>query len=287
MTPEDIQICEKGLRSIVNTYGRLVAKANDGRALDSGTAVFIKVDNVPLITSAQHVVSGLSKKGSIYLQVFREWAAGTSGLMSPPTEFIIDPGSCLDLPRNKLLDIIALRPPFDVSSSPLIKWFDGGRHAEAMQYFREEIPKTKEPWLAGMLVGFPRFARFEDILLHIEPAGSIAIWALLHNVSDPPEVLGLPPEVIVELDPPHLEDLPVNTPNLFRLCVQQFWRLVEADEAAIGGYSGGPLMYFCERDSFLIGVMKEASLRLGGQAVATPIDTFVESVRSTAGWPSV
>jgi hypothetical protein len=287
MTPEDIKICEKGLRSIVNMYGRLVAKSDDGRILDSGSAVFIKIDGLPLIATAHHVVSGLKEKGGIYLQVFRGQAAFTSGLILPPVEFLIDPGSSLDLPRDILLDVTAIRPTPDMSSSPLIKWFDGGLHAGAMEYFRKEIPKTKEPWLAAMLVGFPRFARFSDPVLRVEPAGSIAIWALLHNVSDPPAVLELPPEVSIELDPPRLEDLPANTPDLFKASVEQFWKLFEADEAAIGGYSGGPLMYFCEEGAFVVGITKEASLQLGGQAVATPIDTFVESVRSTAGWPSI
>ena len=59
------------------------------------------------------------ERSSPYLQVFRERAAGTSGLMSPPIEFLLDPGSYLDLPRGKLLDIAALKPPPDVSSSSL------------------------------------------------------------------------------------------------------------------------------------------------------------------------
>lgn len=55
---------------------------------------------------------------------------------------------------------------------------------------------------------------------------------------------------------------------------------------AAGGYCGGPLVYFCEQGPFLVGVVKQAQLKLGGVGLATPIDVFVEEVRQAFRSPA-
>ena len=44
MTPEEIEICQRGLRSIINSYGRLVVKDPSGYVVDSGSAICLELD---------------------------------------------------------------------------------------------------------------------------------------------------------------------------------------------------------------------------------------------------
>jgi hypothetical protein len=54
MTPEEVAICERGLRSVVNAYARLVAKDADGQVIDSGSAVFLEIDGTKIIGTAHN-----------------------------------------------------------------------------------------------------------------------------------------------------------------------------------------------------------------------------------------
>jgi hypothetical protein len=278
MTPEDIQsCCQQGLREIVNSYGRLVVKDDAGRVVDSGSAVLLKVDDMFVVGTAEHVVRGLASRGRVYLHVYQPSAVNAPQMGLPPLEFAIDPAQCLRLPRAAILDIAALKPPAELVTSPAVKWFPGERHAAALAHLRPLVRNSVDPRLSALIVGFPRFARFDYEQLRVQTSGSIAIWVLLQHFSDPPAILGHPSQLTMEIDPSQPDDFPENTPE--RACFERFWQLARSDDGAIGGYSGGPLMYFCSQGAFLVGIMKEANLRLGRQAVATPIDVFVEEVR--------
>ena len=188
MTPEEIDLCQRGLHEIVNSYGRLVAKNGEGRVVNSGSAVLVKVDGRPLIATADHVLE-LFGLGRVYLHVFRPWAVAAPGVPTPPLEFSLD-AAPLMLPRGKILDVAALIPPAELSGSSAVNWFAAERHADALRYLRNEVAINVDPRLAAMIVGFPRFSRFEDKGLRIQAAGSIAIWAVLQQFADPPAILG-------------------------------------------------------------------------------------------------
>jgi hypothetical protein len=279
MTQDEVEIVERGLRSVVNTYGRLVAKDSDGRVVDSGSAVFVQIDGQKLLATAHHVVCGLFAKGEVYVEVFRDWAQ-VSGVPSPPIEHRIGPEAILDVQNAALFDVSALRPPCAMEQETSIKWFALDRHAAALrEHLRPMIERQRDPRLAGVILGFARFSRFEDAALRVQAAGSIPIWAILERISDPPSIAsGTVPQVIVELDPTQVTGLPADAPPLIVACFEQFWSMVRADEHALGGYSGGPLMYFCDQGPFLVGIAKEAGMGSGGQGFATPIDVFVQCV---------
>lgn len=280
VTRKEVEIVERGLQSVVNTYGRLVAKDLDGRVIDSGSTIFVQLDEQKLLATAHHVVRGLFAKGQVYVQVFRQCELA-GGVLAPPMEYHIAPAAILDVQKSATLDISALLPPCEMESEVSIKWFALDRHAEAIPRLKTMIEQERNPRLAGMILGFPRFSRFEKAALRIQAAGSVPIWALLEHISDPPSILSeTMPQVIVELDPAEVTNLPTDVPPLVSACFQQFWEMVRADEHALGGYSGGPLMYFCDQGPFLVGIMKEASMGLGGQGFATPIDVFVQCLRN-------
>lgn len=158
MTPEEIDLCQRGLREIVNSYGRLVAKNGEGRVVNSGSAVLVKVDGRPLIATADHVLE-LFELGKVYLQVFCPWAVAAPGVPTRPLEFSLD-AVPLMLPRGKILDVAALIPPAELFGSSAVKWFAAERHADALWYLRNEVANNVDPRLAAMIVGFPRFSRF-------------------------------------------------------------------------------------------------------------------------------
>ncbi len=90
MTPEEVAICERGLRSIVNAYARLVAKDADGPVVNSASAVFLEIDGTKIIGTAHHVAEGLFNEGKVHVQLFRGWAVGAAGVPTPPIEVALD-----------------------------------------------------------------------------------------------------------------------------------------------------------------------------------------------------
>jgi hypothetical protein len=216
--------------------------------------------------------------GIVHVQLFRGWALGVAGVPTPPIEVALDESTRLPLPKGREFDIAALTPPHELTVSLLPRWFAAEQHVQALQIIREEVSRNQDPALAGMMIGFPRFLRVEDGGIRVQAAGTMAIWAILRRITNPPAFLDQVPQVELELDLPSMSSLPNDAPALIQSFVQRLESL-RADDGAIGGYSGGPVMYFCEKGPFLVGITKEASLRLGERGFATPIDAFVEQTR--------
>lgn len=280
MTQEEVEIVEHGLRSVVNTYGRLVAKDSNGRVVDSGSTVFVQLNGRKILATAHHVVCELFNKGKVFVQVFRQCVQDIEG-PSPPIEYHVPRESIIDVRKNAEFDVSALWAPCDMGREPSIKWFVLDRHAAVLrEHLRLMIQEERNPRLAGMILGFARFSRFESDEQKVQVAGSVPIWAILERISDPPSIASeTRPQVVVELGQVDLTSLPDDAPPLVVSCFQNFRDMVGAEEHPLGGYSGAPLMYFCEQGPFLVGIMKEAGMRLGGQGFATPIDVFFECIR--------
>lgn len=280
MTPEEVELCERGQRDVVNSYGRLVAKDSDGRVVNSGSATFLQLDGMRLIGTADHVAVDLPKEGDVFLQVFHDGVVGTPEAPLPPLEFPIDLAERLPLPNSQTLDVAAIIPPPELPDSSHIKWLNAQKHADVLRdSLRPMVANNQDPRLSAMILGFPRFARFDCPDHRIQISGAVPIWALLQQITNPPAVFDTPSQVNMEIDLPCTDSLPADTHPLFQNCIQQLDSLCVADQAAIGGYSGAPVIYFCSQGWFLIGIMKQGGLQLGGLAFATPIDVFVGEIR--------
>lgn len=202
-------------------------------------------------------------------------------------EFYIPLKTILELDKGSILDISAIRSPLNIDQTATIKWFALDRHAEAFRdHLKPMIEQETAPRLMAIVLGFPRFSRFENSAQRTQISGLMPIWAYLQRVSDPPPIIvNAVPKVIFELD--HLEEksLPVNASTFVRKSFQQFQQnMCLENESVLGGYSGGPLIYFCEQGPFLVGIMTDGGMSVGGQGFATPIDVFVESIRHHPNW---
>lgn len=286
MTPKDIEVVEAGLKTIVTSIGRLVAKDKDGRVIDSGSFFFIELDGEKLLATAHHVVSGLFDKGNVYIHIFNQKELNIE-LPSPPIEFYIAKENVIQVHNGEFFDIAAVRPPFNTNEYADIKWFAIDRHAEKFRrHLKPMIEQERNPRLMAVVLGFPRFSRFEYSGQRVQVSGLIPIWAILERVSEPPPILpGHVPQVIFEIDYLEEKELPVDAPEFARKSFQQFQSMsLDNKINVLGGYSGGPLIYFCEQGVFLVGIMKQGGLVIGGQGFATPIDAFVENIRYTPNW---
>lgn len=285
MTDEDLELCHVGLRSILGHYGRLAAKDAEGRVVDSGSAVFLSIDGTRVILTADHVLRGLVSKGTLHLQVPPPNAGLEADLAHVPVEFALDSTQTLAIDGAGRLDATLILPPPPVLATTWLGWFDASTQVAALNAVRLEAAKLEaSERLAAVIVGFPRFVRFEDAELRIQAAGSFPVPAAIERFTDPPAILGRAREISLQVFAPTIDDLATDAFPLVRTGVENLPGLVAAGESAMGGYSGAPLMYFCPNGNWVLGIMKEAGLELGGQAFATAIDDIVAAVRASDEW---
>jgi len=290
MTAEDLETVHRGLRSMLGHYGRLAARNVQDKIVDSGSAVFMSIDGVRGILTAHHVLRGLAPQGTLWLQVLPPAAGHHPDLAHIPIEFELDPGRSVADARMGCLDAALILPPPAVLGTPWLGWFEADAQIaglEAVRLATERLDPRGLDRLAAVIVGYPRFVRFEDAQLRLQAACSFPLLAGIERFTGPPPIFGRVPEIVLDVDIPEVDDLIGEAMPLVAAGVANLPDLIAGGESALGGYSGAPVMYFCANASCVLGIMREAGVRLGGQGFATCIDDVVAVLRASEGWPFV
>src|SRR6185437_15070604 len=105
------------------------------------------------------------------------------------------------------------------------------------------------------------------------------------------------PQMVLRVESPQVDAMPSDVSPLTRLSAANFSHMaLLAEYEPFGGYSGGPIMYFCESGNYLMGIMTQGNHNLvfGSEATLTgtvspemsvaygvPMDEIVYVIRSS------
>src|SRR6266481_1136360 len=137
MTDEELEICERGLRAVVNHYGLLVAKNSDERVVNAATATFVRVDDKHLIVTAHHAVTSLMLSGKVRLQLVTEDAMSVTDTSCVPIEIEVAPEKHLALPLSSGFDVAILPAPRELYSRFHVEWFDANLQVDIVTQLRD------------------------------------------------------------------------------------------------------------------------------------------------------
>lgn len=271
-------VINQGIKETFGCMGRIVAKEN-GRVVDSGTVVFARHENIKLILTANHVISGLKNYKEIYLQI----PFSTDHLVySTPIETRVLSSSFVnaDCTNALALDIGLIKPSKEIVEAETIQWFNIEKNASAFnEYFRRFVKESEGKCnIPAVMMGFPNFSKSETPATRTQVAGMIPLVVYVSHITEPPPFfVSRPSQINFEIDiPESIED--ENCQNILKA----FALLKDSKSPNIlGGYSGGPLIYACEQGVFLIGIIKQGGTFLGGIGFATPIDTIFDYLKTT------
>jgi hypothetical protein len=327
MTDEELEICERGLEAVIGHYGMLVAKSSDGYVSHAATATFLRVDGKHFIITAHHVIAGLARCGNVRLQLIGEEAVKAAETANPPIELDLAIEQHLALPAWAGLDIAVLRAPAELYSFPHIGWFDINLQLDIVSQIRDHVSEIAPQRLACMILGFPNYSRFVAPDDAIQLFGALPLWASFErfdavvpldrwwsakltgcscNTESPDHFDDLlsatdrTPQMVLKVESPLSENLSSNISPLTRLSAANFSQMVALAEnqpecEPFGGYSWGPIMYFCENGNYLTGIIKQGNAQfLSGPGptragtvspeisvgYGVPIDVIVHVIRS-------
>ena len=291
MTDEEFEICERGLEAVIGHYGMLVAKSSDGYVSAAATATLICVDGEHFIITAHHVVEALARRGKIRLQVIGEQAIKTDEMPSQPMEFDVAIEQHMALPAWADFDVAVLRAPAELYSISHIGWFDANLQLDILSQIRHQVTEDAPQALACRILGFPNYSRFIAPDDAIQLFGAVPLWATfkrfdavvpvgkwwsarLTNCScsiespDPSNgyfasVADRAPQMVLRVESPRVDAMPSDVSPLTRLSAANFSQMaLLAEYEPFGGYSGGPIMYFCESGNYLMGIMTQGNHNL-------------------------
>jgi hypothetical protein len=116
--------------------------------------------------------------------------------------------------------------PPDLVELQHVGWFDVDAQARTIGQIRRRVPENQDPLIPGMLVGYPRFARFTAG--RFQAFGSFAIWGLLKRFDEPPpRILGTEraAEIVLDLDLPTTAAVSGDGSELAQFIVRQLEEL--------------------------------------------------------------
>jgi hypothetical protein len=256
-----------------------MALSAEGRCVALGTVTLVQLGDRRALLTAAHVASGIAQRGGEIRLLH------TRGKEIDDTrDFACD----LDvLWRSDDLDVALLAPPLDLLRSADAEWFDLDRQRRLVQALRQvrHTFDSEDASLPYFAIGVPNFGRISFESFRVESLGIMSIPAYVSQLETDPWSgdAAIVPQMHLELDANELDpDFAPDDP----FGAHAYARVAEAPPVisqALGGLSGGPVVYIEARESFLIGVIKQGAVLFEQKrAVATPIDDVLTAIGSFA-----
>lgn len=114
------ELAKKYLPTIINQFGCLVLRDDQGKVIASGTVTFVDIDGHKLIVTADHVAtrlaSGVGEMSLFMLPPVEVLNASPNAAFSEPV-FRVDPQDRIILPHGASLDVAAFRVSPDCNCS--------------------------------------------------------------------------------------------------------------------------------------------------------------------------
>ena len=317
MTDKEFEICERGLEAVIGHYGMLVAKSSDGYVSHAATATFLRVDGNHFVITAHHVTAGLARQGKVRLEVVSEQATKDAETPSPPIELDLGIEEHLALPAWAGVDIAVLRAPAELYSFPHVGWFDANLQPDILSQIREHVSENAPQRLAYRILGFPNYSRFVAPDDAIQLFGALPLWGSFerfdavvpfgrwwsakltdcscsiespNHFDDLSPVTDRTPQMVLRVESPPTDILSSNVSFFTRLSAANFSQMAQLPASQpecepFGGYSGGPIVYFCESGNYLTGIIKQGNAQLLSGPDPTRAGTVLPEISTAYGVP--
>jgi len=274
-----IELARRYMPTIINQFGCLALRDAYGKVTASGSAIFLDLEGVKLIVTADHVASQLiAGEGEISLFVLPPAdVLLASPLPFSTSGFRIHRDDYIEMPQAAILDFAVFRVSKEIASVQHLRWIESSGQLRAIKFLRSECQREKEPFLL-LITGFPNFARLTDTEHKVQLFSNFQCWGYLQQIIEAPAILFgascSSPQMIFEIEIPSEDDIPNHAQDILRRFVRGVHDRATNNEP-LGGYSGAPVFYLTSEAYYLIGIIKEGRNDFAGRTFATTIDDMV------------
>lgn len=271
-TPAIRRYIQLGLREVANRYAYAAGwhyssirlAAPDGQTVDGnkGTCTHLELSSGRrVLVTAYHVVKALrAGTDRVELSIPQPSADIKAALNKrrPPVQFSAN--AITTLFEYVEADVCVLEPFEGMAESPSIHWFKQTTSADAIREVREswQANTSDTTTLPIYALGYPRFAHIKNPAEREEVLGHMPMPVYVRTLSAYPEPRGLGRggnmSVIVDLKRKPASESEALAAEMNR----QLW---SNTDSALGGYSGGPLVFAGRNGCELIGIVREGGPR--------------------------